>query len=155
MVNIAKLTKKRLGELLIAEGLIHNDQVQEALAEQQKNGLLLGEALIKLGYVTELDIAGALSTQFGLPYIDASRYTISIDLFKAMPVEFWGKNQIVPLDKIGDIITFAVAGPLSETVFKDIEKKIGKNIHLFVSTASQVKLAVKNCVELIEGAKTE
>ncbi|MCK4909981.1 MAG: type II secretion system protein GspE, partial [Planctomycetes bacterium] len=118
MVNIAKLTKKRLGELLIAEGLIHNDQVQEALAEQQKNGLLLGEALIKLGYVTELDIAGALSTQFGLPYIDASRYTISIDLFKAMPVEFWGKNQIVPLDKIGDIITFAVAGPLSETVFK-------------------------------------
>ena len=71
MVNIAKLTKKRLGELLIAEGLIHNDQVQEALAEQQKNGLLLGEALIKLGYVTELDIAGALSTQFGLPYIDA------------------------------------------------------------------------------------
>ncbi|MEK7448341.1 MAG: hypothetical protein AAB019_02535 [Planctomycetota bacterium] len=144
MANISKITKKRLGEILIAEGLIHDNQVQEALAEQQKSGLLLGEALIKLGYVTELDIAGALSTQMGLPYINALSYTGNVEIFKLMPVEFWEKNQMAPLDKIGDVVTFTVAGSMSENTLEELEKKIPGEIYFFVSTTSQIKQVIKN-----------
>lgn len=142
MVNISKLTRKRLGELLINEGLITNEQLQEALKQQQKIGGLLGEVLIKLGYVTEPDIAAALSTQFGLPYINAVNYTVTKDVFDLLPREFLLQNELIPLDKIGNIVTIAVSGTLSEKVFEEIEKKTGCQIFVFVSTASQIKQAI-------------
>lgn len=153
MVNVAKLTKKRLGEILIAEGLIDQGQVQEALQEQQKKGVLLGEALIRLGYVTELDIAGAFSTQFGLPYIDASGYDVSPEVFELFPVEYYNRQQLVPLDRIGDILTLAVSGTLSEKVFEEIEQKTGCEVFLFVSTASQVKKVIDNHIKSAETKK--
>lgn len=143
MVNIAKITRKRLGEILVAEGLITNEQVQEALQEQQKTGMLLGEVLVKLGYVTELDIAGALSAEFGLPYLDASHYAIPKEVFNLLPLDFVKKNQLVPLDKIDTIITIAVAGPLSARVFEELEKMTGCESYLFVSTVSQVREVIK------------
>lgn len=143
MVNIAKITKKRLGELLVSEDLITNEQVEEALKEQKKSNLLLGEALIKLGYVTEFDIAGAIAAQFGLPYIDATHYSITKDIFELIPIEVMKQNQLVVLDKIGSIINLAVSGPLSEKVFEEIEKKTSCEAYLFVSTASQIRKVIE------------
>jgi type IV pilus assembly protein PilB len=144
MVNISKITKKRLGELLVSEGLITNDQVTEALTEQKKAGSLLGETLIKLGYVTESDIAAAIAAQFGLPYIDTSRYTIEKEIFELVPVEFMKKNELIPLDRIGNIITIAVCGPLSEKVFEELEQLTGCEAYLFVSTSSQVHKIIED-----------
>lgn len=143
MVNIAKITKKRLGELLVAEGLITNEQIEEALKEQQKTGMLLGEVLVKLGDVTEYDIAGALAAQFGLPYIDTSRYNITKEVFGLLPLDFIRTNQLVPLDKIGNILTVVVSGPLSEKVFEEIEKKTSSELYLFVSTVSQIRKIIQ------------
>jgi len=153
MVNVAKLTKKRLGEILIAEGLITQEQVQEALQEQQKKGVLMGEALVQLGYVTELDIASAFSTQFGLPYIDASNYDVAPEVFGLFPVEYYNKNQLVPLDKIGNILTLAVAGTLSARVFEEVEKQTGCEVFLFVSTVSQVRKVVNDHIKAAENKK--
>ena len=146
MVNIAKITKKRLGELLVSEGLITNEQVQEALQEQKKSGTLLGETLVSLGYVTEFDIAGAIAAQFGLPYIDSSKYIVTKEVFDLIPLDFMKQNQLIPLDKIGSIINIAVSGPLSEKVFEEVEKSTGCEAYLFVSTASQIRKVIDdNC----------
>ena len=138
MVNISKITRKRLGEILVSEGLVTNEQVAEALKEQKKSGMLLGEMMISLGFVTEYDIAAAISAQFGLPYIDTAHYEIAKETFDLLPVEFMNKNQLVPLDKIGNIITIAVSGPLSETVFEELEEKTGCDSYLFVTTVSNI-----------------
>lgn len=153
MVNIAKLTKKRLGEILTAEGLITQEQVQEALQEQQKKGILLGEALVQLGYVTELDIASAFSTQFALPYIDASRYNVSPEVFELFPVDYYNRHQLVPLDRIGNILTLAVAGTLSGKIFEEIEQKTGCEVFLFVSTVSQVRKVITDHTKPAESKK--
>ncbi|MBI4712210.1 MAG: hypothetical protein HY762_02725 [Planctomycetes bacterium] len=144
MVNIAKITKKRLGELLIDDGLITNDQLQVALKEQQKTGGLLGETLVKLGAITEYDIAAALSTQFGLPYIDATHYTVNKEIFQLLPVEFMKQHQLVILDKISTIVTIAISGPLSEKVFEEIEKATKCKAFVFVSTVSQIKQVINS-----------
>lgn len=153
MVNIAKITKKRLGEILVAEGLVTNEQVQEALQEQQKTGLLLGETLVKLGYVTEIDIAGALSAEFGLPYFEATNYAVTKDVFNLLPLDFMNKNQLVPLDKIDNIITIAVAGPLSAKVFEELERITSCESYLFVTTASQVHKVIQQQSETASAEK--
>jgi type IV pilus assembly protein PilB len=141
MPNITKITKKRLGEILIDEGLITKEHVQEGLSEQQKSGGMLGENLVKLGYITEMDIASALATQFGLPYIDVTRYNISKEVFDLLPLDFI--KQLIILDKIGSVVIIAISSPLNEKIFAEIEKITSCQIFAFVSTSSQIQQAAQ------------
>lgn len=142
MVNIAKLTKKRLGEILVSEGLVSEEQVQEALKKQTESGELLGEILVRLGYVTEGDIARTIATQFSLPYIDAARYHIAKEVVDLVPIETLMENQFVVLDRIGKTLIIAVSGLLNEKVFEELERRTGCQVQLYVSTATQVAKAV-------------
>lgn len=143
MVNIAKLVRKKLGELLVDEGLLREEQIQEALKKQKESGELLGEALVSLGYVSEVDIARAISKQFGLPYIDASRYQITKDVTSILPPKTCVENRFVVLDRIGKVVVVAVSGVVDARVFEDLEKKAGAPLSLYVSTAGQVSTVLK------------
>jgi type IV pilus assembly protein PilB len=151
MPNITKITKRRLGEILINEGLLTTEQVQEALVEQQKTGGFLVDNLIKLGFITEMDIASALASQFGLPYIDATRYNISKEVFDLLPLEFMEQNNLIVLDKIGTIVTVAITSTLNEKIFAEIEKRTACQVFIFVSTRSQIRQAT----ELLKGSGTK
>lgn len=143
MVNTARQTKKRLGEILSDEGLLNEEQVQEALKRQKVTGELLGEALVKLGYVTETDIARTIATQFGYPYLDASKYEVPREALGLVPVEQALENQMIPIDKMGKILLIAVSGVVSEDVFAEIERRTSLTISVYVSTASQILDAIK------------
>ena len=139
MVNIAKLTKKRLGELLMEEGLVTEDQVNEALKQQAGTGELLGEVLTKLGYVTEADIVRTLAAQFGLPYLDVTKYQIPKEVQGVIPLSVLQEHQLVPFDKIGNILLIAVSGVINPQVYETLEQQTGCRIFLYVSTATQVQ----------------
>ena len=68
--------KQLLGQILIKRKMITQEQLQHALDYQKKEGGVVGETLIKLGYVTERDIVVALIVQCGLPYIAVNKYDI-------------------------------------------------------------------------------
>ncbi|MCV5638823.1 hypothetical protein OFN49_28455, partial [Escherichia coli] len=62
--------RKRLGDLLVEEGIVSEDQIQQALSAQRSTGQKLGDALIDLGFITEKQMLEFLSQQLGLPLID-------------------------------------------------------------------------------------
>src|SRR5262245_13290272 len=107
MAQIAKLVRKKLGEILVEEGILGEDQIQEALKRQRETGELFGEALAQLGYLTEYDIARTIVKQFGLPFLDASKYRIPKEAFQAVPSEMQIQNHFVVLDKIGKTLLLA------------------------------------------------
>lgn len=143
MVNISKLTKKRLGELLLEEGLIKEDQIAEALKKQHETGELLGEVLIRLGHVSEGDIARSIARQFGLPFILAGDYDIESSMQAILPPEKMQESQLVVLDRIGSVIIVAVSGLLNEKVFEDLERRTGCQIHLYVTTSGELARALQ------------
>ncbi|MBI5368509.1 MAG: hypothetical protein HZA54_15850 [Planctomycetes bacterium] len=143
MVNFARLTKKRLGEMLLEEGLITEEHINEALKRQQESGEMLGESLVKLGYTSEMEIARVLATQYALPYINAANYYVPKEVVDLIPLETLTENQIVPLDKIGNSLILAVSGNLNEKVFEEIERMTACQIFLYVSAASQVMQAIR------------
>jgi hypothetical protein len=143
MVNIEKLTRKRLGELLLEEGLLNEQQIQEALQYQKENGSLMGEILVKLKYVSEIDIARTISKQFGLPYIDASKYAIDKDAISIVPSRLMYDHQFIVLDKIGKALIIAASGLLDREVFVELERVWGSQIFIYVSTVSQVREALE------------
>jgi len=146
MAQIAKLVRKKLGEILVGEGILKEEQVQEALKRQRATGELFGESLVQLGYLSELDIARTIVKQFGLPFIDASKYRIPKDALQAVPAELMLQNHFVVLDRIGKTLLLAVSGVLSGEVIEKVEKLTGSQIFVYVSTSTQVQAALKNVV---------
>jgi hypothetical protein len=146
MVQIAKLIRKKMGEVLVDEGLVKEEQVQEALRRQRATGESFGEILVAMGFVSEVDIARTLVKQSGLPYIDASKYRINKDGVAAVPGELMWLHQFVVLDKIGKTLLVAISNILGTEVFDKLEKASGSQIFVYVSTASQVHHALEKNV---------
>lgn len=146
MVQIAKLIRKKMGEVLVDEGLLKEDQVQEALRRQRATGESFGEVLVSMGFVSETDIARTLVKQSGLPYIDASKYRINKDGIQAIPGELMWLNQFIVLDKIGKTLLVAITNVLSPEVFDKLEKVSGSQIFVYVSTTAQVLQALEKNV---------
>lgn len=148
MVQISKLLRKKLGEILAEEGLVRDEHVQEALKRQKTTGELLGEAFVNLGYVTEMDIARAIVKQFGLPYIDAAAYRIPKEAVEAVPRELMWQNDLIVLDKIGKTLIVAVAGIVNGEVFEKIEKVTGSQLFVYVTTMGLIKKALQKYAPL-------
>ncbi|NOQ42583.1 MAG: type II secretion system protein GspE, partial [Desulfuromusa sp.] len=81
------MSVSRLGELLVRNQLISDNQLANALAEQKKGGMRLGAALVKLGYVQEHDLASFLSKHYGVPSIDLSEFDIDPAVVALVPAE--------------------------------------------------------------------
>lgn len=143
MAYIPRLVKKKLGEILIEAGLVREVQINEALKQQKGSGEPLGEVLVRMGILKEEDIAYALARQYGLPYIDASRYAIQGDFMSLIPTALMEQQRMVVLDRIGDFLIIAIAGVIDTDVLDQIEKKTKCQIFLYVSTYTQVREAIK------------
>jgi len=139
MARLTRISNKKLGEILLEGGLIDEDKLNEALDEQKASGELLGEVLVRLGHVTEQDIARTIATQFAMPYIDVSQYDIPEDVLSILPAERLIEYQCLPLDQIGKVLIMAVAGPVSAKVLETFEKASESEVFLYVSCASEIE----------------
>jgi len=143
MGNIRRMTRKRLGELLLQEGLVNEERLEQALEEQQQTGELVGEILVRKGFVTESDVARTISTQFSFPYLSVSHYYIAPEMVKLFTLEEIEKNCFVPIDRFGDVLSIVVAGLLDQDVMDEIEKKTKSTLQVYVGTVSEVKQVIK------------
>ncbi|RME69969.1 MAG: hypothetical protein D6776_12295, partial [Planctomycetota bacterium] len=139
MSDVNRITRKRLGELLVGQGLVTQAQVEEALAQQQRTGRPLGEVLVRLGYVTEADVAQCLCAQFGKPYIKPSLYDIPKEVLSLLPPLLMVEHDLVPLDRFGDTLTIAIGGMPTSEVLQKIETQTSLRVAFFISTATEVR----------------
>ncbi len=142
MVRLTRMSQKKLGELLMEEGILGKEKLEEALRQQQGSGEMLGEVLIRLGIVTERDIAKTVATQFALPYLAVSQYFIPKDVLKVLPLQTLVEHQCVPIDRIGKLLLLAICSPVDPQVLEGMEKTAGCEICLYVSTASEIEGAL-------------
>jgi hypothetical protein len=82
---LKKVVNRQLGELLIEQGIISQPQLDKALAVQRDSGGLIGEIMVTLGFAKEEDIAQALTTQYGFPYLPLTSYEINPDIVQIIP----------------------------------------------------------------------
>ena len=136
------MTKRRLGELLQAEGLVTEDQVRAGLEEQRKSSLFLGEALVKLGFVSEEAIAHTIVQQFSLPFMSANQITISIDVLTIFPERMYYEYQFIAVDKLARVLIIVGAGLMNHDVLDELERLSGCKVCQFVSTWKDIKSAL-------------
>ena len=130
--------KKRLGEILVEDGVITPESVTEALDHQKKEGGMIGQILIRLGYITEENLLAALGKQLNIPYIPLMNYSINSEAIKRFSDEYCRKNMVVCFDEDEKRIYLAVSDPLNVQVIDDIEKETKKRAQVFLSMPSEI-----------------
>lgn len=113
--------RKRLGEMLIDEGLISEEQLTQALSNLKKSGLKLGEYLVKNGILSENEIVDAISTQLNLQKYNPADYAVSSELSGIIDVDTVTKFNTVPLKKEEGVLTVAMVDPLDIIAIDYIE----------------------------------
>ena len=153
MANIQRMTPKRLGEIFTHSGLITNEQLAEALVDQEKTGKHLGELLVERGYVTERDVAEAIATQFSLPYLSPSQYFAPSEMARSVPIKVMRTHHLVPIDKLGKILMVVIAGPVDNEVLEQIEADTNSTLQIYVGTISEVNDAIEKLDETVQKQK--
>ncbi|MBT0327020.1 Flp pilus assembly complex ATPase component TadA, partial [Vibrio campbellii] len=103
--------RKRLGDLLVEEGIVSEDQVQQALSAQYSTGQKLGDALIDLGFISEKQMLEFLSQQLGLPLIDLSRAPVDADAVQILPEVHARRLRAMVVARNGDTLRVAMSDP--------------------------------------------
>src|SRR6266705_595297 len=117
----AAATSDKLGEILLREGLITQDQLKKALLEQKNTGMRLGYTLVKLGFVEETEISKMLARQYRMPAVDLSRFEVDPKIIKLLPPDIAVKHTVLPLKREGRTLTVAIADPNNVTAIEDIK----------------------------------
>ncbi|MBF4435354.1 type II/IV secretion system protein [Vibrio anguillarum] len=103
--------RKRLGDLLVEEGIITENQVEQALVAQKRSGRKLGDTLIELGFLSEQQMLSFLSQQLSLPLIDLSRANVDIDAVQILPEVHARRLRALIIGKNGDTLRIAMSDP--------------------------------------------
>ncbi len=115
--------KRRIGELLVDNDIISEDQLETALDLQKRDGRKLGEILVDLGYANEESICFCYAVQLGLPYMPVSQFSIKPEFAELLSSELAYKYTVVPVSVVGQVLTVATSEPLSDRAKSEIERR--------------------------------
>ena len=132
--------KKRipLGDYLLEKGLLSQDDLEYALRQQKRTGLILGQILIESEFITAEDLAKGLSEQLDMPFIIPYQRLVDNRLFEMLPIHFMRNHNLLPLRKSNRIVTILVQGPPDETSYNELVRVFGPNIDLAIAPASKI-----------------
>ena len=136
----------KLGEILLREGIITEDQLQKAIQFQKSEGGRIGEILVRQKAVEEKDIALALGKQLGIPYASLARGLLQPQadqgLEQLVPEDFSRRHSILPLSKNFNSLTVAFADPLDLIVMDNLKRMTGCEINPIITTQTDILSAL-------------
>jgi type IV pilus assembly protein PilB len=132
----------KLGELLLRNKLITKEQLDKALEVQKVGTSKLGYNLVKMGFVSDEEIATCLSKQFGISAINLSHFEIDQAVLDLVPVEVARKYDLIPVNRTGAVLTVAMADPTNIRAMDEINFICGYQVEPVVASEYAIKEAI-------------
>ncbi len=133
----------KLGDFLLQQKLITQQQLDAALAEQKNSGERLGSCLIKLKFISEEKITEALGKQYNVPTVNLSNLEIDPQVLKLIPADMAQKFQIVPVAKTGRTLQLAMSNPADVFTIDNIQFLTGLEVKPMVCAETAIARAVE------------
>lgn len=131
--------KMRLGDLLVHENIISNEQLMQALNSQKASGRKLGDTLIELGYIGERQLLEFLAQQLGVPFLDISQRRISSQVANLLPEVHARRLRAIIIEDNGDSVVVGMSDPADLGGLDQLEDMLApKKINLAVVMESQL-----------------
>ena len=135
----------RLGELLLENNLITEEQLNIALEEQKAKGIKLGEAIIGLGYVTQDAINDLLCQQLNIDFVDLRKIEIDDSIARMVGEKVVRKYMLLPFaldDRQANVIKVAMEDPMNIMAIDDIGIITGMTVQPYLSTHAYISTAI-------------
>jgi type IV pilus assembly protein PilB len=132
----------RIGELLVQEGLIAVEQLNQALEEQRQSGERIGAILIRMGFLDEDVLVDFLGRQYRAPTVDPSKLTVSKDILNLIPLTTAQKYQAIPFSVVNNVLNVAMADPGNLFMIDDIRFMTQRNVRGHVASESSIKKVI-------------
>ncbi|MBC2752800.1 MAG: Flp pilus assembly complex ATPase component TadA [Desulfobacteraceae bacterium] len=130
--------KKKLGRMLMESGLMTEFQLNQAVLNQKKSRLRLGQYLIREGVVSESQIVDLISRQLRIAKYDAIRFPIDVTLAGTLSAETAQKHQMVPIQRDHHLLTVAMTDPLDIEALDAIEASTGMEAEAIICTEQEL-----------------
>jgi MSHA biogenesis protein MshE len=139
---MARPEKVRLGEILVQQKLLTEEQLNQALADQKRTGRKLGRVFVENGFVTEEQISGALARQLNIPYINLKFYNINTEVVRLLPETAARRFRALVLEDRGETVLVGVSDPTDLFAYDEIARLVKKGVELAVVNETEVLAAI-------------
>ncbi|PKL46287.1 MAG: type II secretion system protein GspE [Candidatus Riflebacteria bacterium HGW-Riflebacteria-2] len=139
---MSRIEKKLLGQSLVADGLVTQEQLNTALAEQKRTSDTLGYTLINLKYLNEQQLLDFLVTKLNFSYANLRNYVIDPKVVKLIPENIARKYHCIAILRVKGAVTVAMLDPLDSFVLDNLEYTTACKIKPLVSTKSELQIAL-------------
>ncbi len=136
--------KKFLGDLLVDEGLISSEQLQQALIHQQKYGGLLGDVLLQLGFIKDrASFLLILSKQLGVEFISLKNIEISNEVIHKIPAKLANFYKAIPFRFEKGVLSVAMINPSDIRIADDLELMAKVKVHSVLASFDEIDEAIR------------
>ncbi|MCA1245823.1 GspE/PulE family protein [Massilia sp. MS-15] len=139
---MARPEKIRLGEVLIQQKLLSEEQLEQALADQKRTGRKLGRVFVESGFVTEDQISSALARQLNIPTINLKFYNIHPDLVRLLPETAARRFRALVLEDRRESVLVGVSDPTDLFAYDEIARLLKRGVELAVVNETEVLAAI-------------
>jgi len=141
-----KKSREKLGQILLKENLVTEEQLEKAIDIQKKEGTRLGETLITLGIVTEKDIVIAMAKQLSIPYVSYAKGLLKPadgqNLAKLVPEDYARRNMLLPISRHINSLTVAFMDPLDLITIDNLKRMTSCEISPIIATKTDLQRAI-------------
>jgi type IV pilus assembly protein PilB len=148
-VKLGQQMVRRLGDLLVAEGLITAEQLRQALADQKGKADKLGSVLVRQGSISEEQLIGFLSRQYGIPSITLLNLDVDPETLRLVPAHIAKKYEVLPVKRIGGTLTLAMSDPTNVFALDDIAFMTNLQILPVVAPQAAIRKALDRAYEAV------
>jgi type IV pilus assembly protein PilB len=134
-----------LGDALLKTGAITQAQLDQALAQQRTSGVLLGQILLSLNFITEETLARALAREAGVPFVTVNGMTTDAEAVELVPEDFARKHMLAPLAVKGLSLEVLQANPFDVLALDELRRLVGRPIITSCATAEDVRNLLERC----------
>ena len=140
---MADIRKLRLGELLIKAGKLDMESLNQALEMQKKSGKKLGDVLISEKFVSEDDILQVLEEQLGFEHVDLDNYAIDESIAIAIPENLVRRYHLIAISEKDEKVLVAMEDPLNIFAFDDIKLVLKRPVEAVISSRRSISNAIE------------
>ncbi|MGE5390300.1 MAG: GspE/PulE family protein [Deltaproteobacteria bacterium] len=137
------MQRKRMGDLLSDLGILSQEQLDSALAEQGKTGDKLGQILVRKGYITEQQLLEILEYTLGIPQVQISKLQIDPEAVQLLSPQLIRLHKVLPISRQRNSLTVAMADPLNQRAIDDMRMACALDIIPVLASERDLEAAIR------------
>src|SRR5262245_42095306 len=141
--QLGQPVNRRLGDLLIAEGLVTEQQLRHALAQQKGTNDKIGSVLVRLQLLTEEQLIGFLSRQYGIPSMQLAQLSVDSDVLVLVPPAIAKKYEVLPVKRVDNTLTLAMADPTNVFALDDVAFMTNLQVLPVIASQAAIRTAIE------------